>query len=110
MALIDCPECGSEVSDSALKCINCGVQLKKLKRGFFGKLFKYSFILFNLLMVWWLFSAIGIANEAIESSQSGAEQAGAAIGSGIGTFLIMIIWIFGDIVLGLFVMFTKPKG
>ncbi|WP_140308924.1 zinc ribbon domain-containing protein, partial [Vibrio parahaemolyticus] len=27
MALINCPECETEVSDSALKCPKCGVQL-----------------------------------------------------------------------------------
>lgn len=34
MALIKCPECQKEVSDSALCCPACGKQLKKLKRSF----------------------------------------------------------------------------
>ena len=29
MALISCPECGKEVSDTAKKCPNCGYQIKK---------------------------------------------------------------------------------
>ena len=29
MALINCPECGKEISDSAITCPNCGVSLKK---------------------------------------------------------------------------------
>ncbi|MEC9377128.1 MAG: zinc-ribbon domain-containing protein, partial [Candidatus Neomarinimicrobiota bacterium] len=28
MPIINCPECSSEVSDSALKCPSCGVQLR----------------------------------------------------------------------------------
>jgi endogenous inhibitor of DNA gyrase (YacG/DUF329 family) len=44
MAMISCPECQSDVSDAALKCPSCGVQLRKPKRTFFGKLVKYSFI------------------------------------------------------------------
>ena len=29
MALIKCPECGKEISDSADKCIHCGYPIKK---------------------------------------------------------------------------------
>ncbi|MCR4902245.1 MAG: DUF2225 domain-containing protein [Butyrivibrio sp.] len=29
MALIDCPECGGKVSDSAEACPNCGYAVKK---------------------------------------------------------------------------------
>lgn len=31
MALISCPECGHDVSDSAVTCPNCGFRLKKQK-------------------------------------------------------------------------------
>lgn len=54
MALIKCPECGSEVSDSAFKCPKCGKQLRKPKRSIFGKLCLWLFYLYNLLMVAWL--------------------------------------------------------
>ena len=30
MALLKCPECGKEISDSAVKCPNCGVNPQKL--------------------------------------------------------------------------------
>lgn len=49
MALIKCPECQKEVSDSALYCPACGKQIKKLKRSFFGKLIKWIFILFYII-------------------------------------------------------------
>lgn len=29
MALINCPECGKEISDQAVSCPNCGVALKQ---------------------------------------------------------------------------------
>jgi len=29
MALINCPECGKEISDKAASCPNCGIVLKK---------------------------------------------------------------------------------
>jgi hypothetical protein len=110
MALVACPECTTEVSDAALSCAKCGVQLRKPKRGIFGKIIKYTFILFNLLMGWWLIAGMGAANETIQTATSSAEQAGAAIGTGIGAIMIVGIWVFGDIILGLFVLFTRPKS
>ena len=108
MALINCPECSTQVSDSALKCPSCGVQLRKPKRGFWGKLVKWGFIIFNILMVFWLISGIGAATEGMDV-MSEAERAGATIGTGIGVALILGIWLIGDVILGLFVLFTRPK-
>lgn len=39
MAIIKCPECGQDVSDSAMKCPHCGKQLRKPKRSIMGKIF-----------------------------------------------------------------------
>lgn len=108
MALINCPECSTQVSDTALKCPSCGVQLRKPKRGFFGKLVKWGFIIFNILMVFWLISGLGAATEGMDV-MSEAERAGATIGTGIGVALILGIWLIGDVILGLFVLFTRPK-
>lgn len=109
MALISCPECQNSVSDSAFKCPNCGVLLRKPKRSFMGKLFKWSFIGFNILMAFWFFAGMSNATRGIENL-NGAEQAGAAIGTGLGAFIILTVWVIGSIILGLFVMFTRPKA
>ncbi len=109
MALVNCPECQAEVSDTALKCTKCGVQLRKPKRSFFGKIVKWGFILFNILMVVWLVGGMNAATEGMQA-MSEAEQAGAAIGTGIGAMMILVIWVFGDIILGLFFLFTRPKS
>lgn len=109
MALINCPECEAQVSESAFKCPNCGVQLRKAKRGFFGTLFKWGFIAFNILMAIWVFSYWGTVGELSSTATSEAEQAGAAIGATIGTGMLFGIWVIGDIILGLFVLFTRPK-
>lgn len=108
MALINCPECAAEVSDAAMSCAKCGVQLRKPKRGFFGKLIKWTFILFNVFMGWWLVAGMQAATKGMEAT-SGAEHAGAAIGTGLGAAMIIGLWVFGDIILGLFVLFTRPK-
>lgn len=110
MALVACPECTTEVSDAALSCAKCGVQLRKPKRGIFGKIIKYSFILFNLLMGWMLIAGVGAASEGIQAAGSSAEQVGATMGAGLGAAVIISVWVFGDIILGLFVLFTRPKS
>ena len=109
MPLIHCPECKNEISDSALKCPKCGVQLRKPKRTFFGKLIKWSFIAFNVLMAIWLVGGMGSASDKIDAMSSNAEKAGAAIGTGIGATIVIVLWVLGDIILGLFVLFTRPK-
>lgn len=109
MAMIKCPECSADVSDTALKCPSCGVQLRKPKRGFFGKLVKWGFIGFNILMVIWLVGGMHAATEGMEA-MSEAEEVGAAIGTGLGAAMILSIWVMGDIILGLLVLFTRPKS
>jgi hypothetical protein len=108
MALITCPECSSEVSDKAMACTKCGVQLRKSTRTIFGKIVKFMFIAFNALMAFWIFGATQVVSKAMTET-SGAEQAGAAIGAGIGTFMIIFIWVSGVLILGIFVLFTRPK-
>ncbi len=67
MAMINCPECNEEVSDSALKCPKCGYQINKPKRGIFGKIIKWSFILFNIIMLWWMIAGVGASTEGMEA-------------------------------------------
>jgi hypothetical protein len=110
MALINCPECSGEISDSAMKCPKCGVQLRKATRGFFGKLIKWSFIGFNLFMGWLLIAGMSAATKSMDPTMDEAAQVGAVLGTGLGAAMIIGIWVFGDIILGLFVLFTRPKG
>jgi len=56
-----------------------------------------------------LFKSCGGASEIITSSQNEYEQAGAALGTTIGVGLILTLWVLVDIILGLFVLFTRPK-
>lgn len=75
-----------------------------------GKVFKWLFILFNLFMVYSLFTSLGGGAEVINSTATDAEKAGAAIGAGLGLSMILGLWVIGDIILGLFVLFTRPKS
>lgn len=110
MALIQCPECTQEVSDTALTCPKCATKLRELKRGFFGKLFKWGFIIFNLVMVFWLFSYWADIGEMSAQTTDSASQTGMAIGATLGTGMLLVLWAVGDVILGLLVMFTRPKA
>jgi uncharacterized membrane protein (DUF485 family) len=54
---------------------------------------------FNLLMIIWIWGGLA----TVETSSS-AES----IGVGIGVTMLVIIWVLGDIILGLFYFFTRP--
>ena len=78
------------------------------KRGVFGYLLLWLFVGFNVLMGLWLFYGMRAATEGYDQL-SGAEQTGAAIGTGIGFFMIIIIWAVGDVILGIPVLLTRPS-
>lgn len=106
MALVSCPECRKEVSDSALRCPSCGKQLRKPRRSIFGVLIKWLFILFNIFMIYALFKGLGGTGEVINNATSEAERAGA----GLGMMAIGTIWVIGDVVIGMLVFLTRPRG
>lgn len=106
MALIQCSSCTNNVSDTAFKCPSCGHQLRKPKRTFFGKIIKWTFILFNLFMIYWIIRYFGDASEVM---QNAGYRAGTTIGTGIGMMVIGTIWVIGDVIIGMLVLFTRPK-
>lgn len=127
MALIQCEECSKEISDKANTCIHCGAPIErnnyippsskeykpqfieKPKRTFIGKIIKLLFITFNILMAWWMFEGMSSATDVINNSTNSTGKAGAQIGTAIGFSFILGIWTMGDIILGLFVLLTRPK-
>ena len=54
---------------------------------------------FNLLLIIWIWGGLA----TVETSNS-AES----IGVGIGVTMLVILWVVGDIILGLFYFFTRP--
>lgn len=109
MALINCPECGSEVSNSALDCPKCGVSLNKPKRSIFGKIIKWSFIIFNVVMFLVLFSFCGEVAQISEQMNDDAAKAGAGLGAALGSTVLLGFWAIVDFILGILVLLTRPK-
>lgn len=108
--LVKCPECNAEVSDSALKCPHCGKQLRKPKRGFFGKIFLWLFYLFNIFMLIGVISGMNSASEIVSKAATEAEKAGATAGAGLGMTFMLFVWAIGDIITGLLALMTRPKA
>lgn len=74
-----------------------------------GVIIKWLFILFNLLMAFLTWQGMVSVGEVIDGAASEAERAGAAIGAGIGITGVLFFWVLGDVILGLLVLFTRPK-
>lgn len=104
-----CPSCAAVVSPRAFDCPSCGHPLRKPRRGFFGKLFKWSLIGFNILMLVWLVTYTGDIVEISDSAASDAERAGTALGGTLGAGMILTLWVMGDIILGLATLLTRPS-
>ena len=79
------------------------------QRGFFGKLFKWLFIVFNILMGIWLATYWVMVGNMIAEQQSDAAMAGGTIGATIGTGALIIFWAAGAAILGGLAMATRGK-
>ena len=77
------------------------------KRSIFGHITRILFWGFNIFMIIWIFAGYNSAIDGMEN-MTDAEATGAAIGTGIGVTLLVMIWVLGDIILGLFYFFTRP--
>jgi hypothetical protein len=84
-------------------------RIEKRKRGFFGMLFWLVFLAFNVLMGLWMFFAIKISSEHYQATADAASQAGTAIGGTIAVGILVWLWLFGDIILGLLVLLSRGK-
>jgi len=84
------------------------VQKEVSDRSFFGKLVKWVFIGFNVLMLISMVSGMNAVSDHPVAANS-AEEAGRAIGTGLGFTFLLMIWFMGDVILGLFVLFTRRK-
>jgi len=110
MSMIDCWECGVQVSATDTKCPNCSVRLQKPESGFFVTILKWEFILFNCMMVAWLIHSIGGADIVKSQTTSEITQTSSMDYTTFGTAVIFVIWLIGDLILGVFLLLTLPKN
>lgn len=83
------------------------VQREVSDRTAFGKLVKWVFIGFNVLMLVWMVSSCAAVSNVAGDAVNDAQRAGAALGAGLGMTFLLLIWGLGDVILGMFVLFTR---
>jgi hypothetical protein len=84
-------------------------KVEKTQRSLFGKIVKYTFIGFNILMLVWFIGGMASTSKGIENATTEAEQAGATIGTGLGAIFIIFIWVVEAIILGIMTLLTRAK-
>jgi hypothetical protein len=81
------------------------------KRGVLGKIVKWSFILFNLLMVFLLLKTCAfVGSQTTATGDVDADTmrtAGTAIGGGIAGTAILFFWALGNVILAPVTYFTR---
>ncbi len=60
-------------------------------------------------MALWIWGGSQAAMQGQEAL-TGAEKAGAAIGTGIGITMLLFLWVIGAAILGLMALLTRPRG
>lgn len=75
------------------------------KMGVFGWLWRVLLLIWQVAMIAWLVSYLSTVAPMVEAG--GAEGAGAAVGATLGITALVIIWVAGTVILGLFVLLTR---
>ena len=81
------------------------VRTEKRERSAAGKLIKWAFIAFNVLMAVWIVGGLHSASKI--PTHSAAEQLGAGIGATIAVTMLLVLWALGDLILGILVLVTR---
>ncbi len=81
------------------------------QRSWFGKMIKWLFFIFNIIMVLGLIAIFSgdSGSPPAGTSNSEAYEAGKAIGAGAAVFVWLVVWMIGDAILGALVLATRGK-
>lgn len=119
MAIIECPDCGANVSTSAQVCPGCGREAQPASRGQFARAahglahraLKLLFYIFNALMAivstYYLVDVGRAVSEAADAT-AGGMLLGAVSGFGLGLGLLFSVWVAGCVVLGMLALVSRP--
>ena len=77
-----------------------GYRTVKGRLGVIGWISRIALFGWTIVMIAWLWSAGHVASEA----SSTAEQ----VGAGIGIWMIVVIWMVGTIIFGIWALLTRP--
>ena len=75
------------------------------KLGLFGWIWRILLVVWQVAMISWLVDYARKVAPMVDAG--GAEGAGAAVGGTIGVGMIIVVWVGGTVILGLFVLLTR---
>ena len=84
----------------------------KMKRGVFGKIAKYMFIFFNMIMlvaVIFLFLSIDEFDVFSPDEYKNEEKLSQFMLTGTLAYFLFFVWAVGDLLLGVWVLCTRPQ-
>tara|TARA_Y200000002_G_C22567917_1_gene615351 strand:- start:228 stop:461 length:234 start_codon:yes stop_codon:yes gene_type:complete len=73
-----------------------------------ASILKYVFFAFNLLMAFAMYSGFAENADKINNALE-TESAGVLVGTGLGAFFLLVLWVMGDIILGLLYLVARPS-
>ncbi len=107
---INCKNCNKSLPKTAEVCPSCGTMIKAKPGITLKGTIKFTFIVFNIFMIAWMAAYWFRVGDLMSTAQSDIEQAGANIGAMLGTFLISMLWLIGDLILGVGLYVTTKKS
>jgi hypothetical protein len=81
------------------------VRIEKRERSVAGKLIKWAFVGFNILMAVWMVGGLHAVSKI--ETHSAAEQIGSGVGAAVGFTMLLTLWALGDLILGILVLVTR---
>ena len=110
MPPVKCQKCKFAVNSRAEFCPNCYARVRKIGRSGIGKIIKYGFVLFTIIMPLWLVSDVYFtASGDFDSANIDAAEAISGFGAGIWVLMKIGIWVGGSVILGILTLVTRPK-
>ena len=106
--IAQCPNCHAKVSTRSINCPECHGPLRQPGRESTASVFKWTFVVFNVLMGLWI--AFYLTTGRLTIRKADIEPVGDAVGTPIGGSLglgfLVSLWLVGGIILGLCAAFS----
>ena len=116
LVFVECPNCHARVSTRAIFCPECHGRLRQPPRDLAAPVFRWSFVIFNIVMVCWTaFYAVtgrtSLRDSAIaaDPGPDPAAATGTPVPGEMGLGFLVMLWALGFLVLGVCAAFTHFK-
>lgn len=85
------------------------MRIDREKRGIFGVIALTLFLAFNFFMAFLTWASVSSAVDIVGMQETGFDKAASSIGGGAFIGVVLFLWVFGAIILGIFALLTRGK-